>query len=44
MATEKIINPTWNRKQETDADKLAVDMLVEAGRDFRTQALIDAMR
>ena len=33
MATEKIINPTWNRKQETDADRLAVDFLVAAGRN-----------
>lgn len=33
MATEKIVSPTWNRKQETDADKLAVDILVKAGRN-----------
>lgn len=34
MATEKIISPTWNRKQEGDADKLAVDLLVKAGRNL----------
>lgn len=34
MATEKIINPTWTRKQESDADKLAIDFLVKAGRNL----------
>jgi len=33
MATEKVISPTWSRTQETDADKLAVDFLVQAGRN-----------
>jgi Zn-dependent protease with chaperone function len=33
MATEKVLSPTWSRTQETDADKLAVDFLVQAGRN-----------
>lgn len=33
LAADKIINPTWNRKQEQDADRLAVDILVSMGRD-----------
>jgi len=33
MATEKVISPTWSRTQETDADKLGVDFLVQAGRN-----------
>jgi len=33
MATERILNPSWSRKQETDADRLAVDLLVKARRN-----------
>lgn len=33
LASEKLINPTWNRKQELDADKLAVDLLVASGKN-----------
>ncbi|MBC2770181.1 M48 family metallopeptidase [Pusillimonas minor] len=33
MATEKVLSPTWSRTQETDADKLAVDFLIRAGRN-----------
>lgn len=33
LASEKVINPTWNRKQELDADKLAADLLIATGRN-----------
>ncbi len=33
LATEKVLNPSWTRQQETDADKLAIDILVASQRN-----------
>lgn len=31
LAADKLVNPTWNRQQELDADRLAIDILVARG-------------
>src|SRR5690606_3351434 len=34
QTTEKILTPGWTRAQESDADRLAIDLLVASGRNL----------